>query len=150
VIIAISGWRGWPAPYEGDVPSSSALNSALFELSRRATLGEDLTVRVGDCPTGVDLHVREMIRQSPRLRGEVWPALWHVFGSSAGPERNRAMLLGTRQTGAHAMATEGQRADALWAFPHEHHDPGRGSGTWSAIRIARELGIPVTIRGWWK
>lgn len=84
-------------------------------------------------PQGVDLVIHGGATGADRL-GKTWadensihhaavPALWHRLGrKTAGPERNRAMLL--------------LKPDAVVAFP------GQG-GTADMIRAAEEAGIPV-------
>lgn len=61
---------------------------------------------------------------------EAYAADWRQ-GRSAGPKRNRRMLLGE-----HPYAAEPVRAALLLAFPG-------GRGTASCVGLARQLGIPV-------
>lgn len=87
----------------------------------------DITIRVGDCPTGLD----QMVRTMPFKMERPWVAHWTILGLKAGPIRNGEMLIGQSRDGR----DEG-RADLLIAFPG-------GSGTADCVRQARELGIAV-------
>lgn len=75
---------------------------------------------VGDCPTGADLFVRERIRPITRIM-RVFIAEWTLYGKSAGPRRNAAML---------------EDADVLIAFPGN-------AGTADCVAKARRAQIPV-------
>lgn len=74
---------------------------------------------VGDCPTGLDRMVREII---PATQVDVHRASWTLHGKAAGPVRNRAML--------------DDDVDVLVVFPG-------GKGTWDCVRQAREMGKAV-------
>jgi hypothetical protein len=80
-------------------------------------------VAVGDCPTGFDVLVAAWARER-NLRCWVYRADWSKHGKKAGPIRNREI----------ANASE-----ALIAAP------GAGRGTYSAIREALRLGLPVFV-----
>lgn len=74
---------------------------------------------VGDCPTGLDRMVREMI---PSTHIDVHRASWTLHGKAAGPMRNRAMLE--------------DDVDVLVVFPG-------GKGTWDCVTQAREMGKAI-------
>ncbi len=74
---------------------------------------------VGDCPTGLDRMVREMI---PCTHIDVHRASWTLHGKAAGPIRNRAMLE--------------DDVDVLVVFPG-------GKGTADCAMQAREMGKTV-------
>lgn len=54
------------------------------------TVGDTLTVVVGDCPTGADLYARDFC-EAHQVHCSVGVAHWDAFGKRAGPMRNRAM-----------------------------------------------------------
>lgn len=74
---------------------------------------------VGDCPTGLDRMVREMI---PSTHIDVHCASWELHGKAAGPIRNRAMLE--------------DDVDVLVVFPG-------GTGTANCAKQAKEMGKVV-------
>ena len=82
----------------------------------------ELTLHVGDCPTGVDAFVRSY-----------WPGRWDLYiadwtrGPSAGPIRNAEMLQG---------------CEMLIAFPAVGH---QSKGTMNAIEQAIRAGLEVHV-----
>jgi len=48
-------------------------------------------IYVGDCPTGVDKHVRQWCKDAGE-EPKVFKADWNKLGLSAGPIRNRTMM----------------------------------------------------------
>lgn len=86
--------------------------------------GEGVDFRVGDCPTGLDFMVRDILKQGV----EVYEADWKQFGRKAGPLRNRRMLT---YPGSSTPTVE-----LLIAFKGNR-------GTADCVRQARELGIAV-------
>lgn len=50
-------------------------------------------IHVGDCPTGVDLFVRNWCAYH-HIQHQVWQAPWLKMGTKAGPWRNREMVKG--------------------------------------------------------
>ena len=82
------------------------------------TVDDSNQFSVGDCPTGVDLFVRERIA-STRLN--VFRAEWTLYGKAAGPRRNATML---------------EDADTLIAFPGN-------KGTADCTKKALAAQIPV-------
>lgn len=81
-------------------------------------------VLVGDCPTGIDLFIREYFKQEG-ISTTVFVADWDNHGKAAGPIRNGEMT---------------KHADlliALW--------DGKSKGTLSAITCATQHGVPVKI-----
>lgn len=94
---------------------------------------EFITVIHGDCPTGADLHARgwaeesilaDMRRGEARVRHEAYPAFWDELGKSAGPIRNKYMVM--------------LDADECIAFP-----TASSRGTVSCMKLAQAAGIPV-------
>lgn len=83
-------------------------------------------VGVGDCPTGIDALVRELV---PGAR--VFRADWQAFGRKAGPMRN-GDLVGW-----------GAEADECWALGF----PGpRSKGSWDCVRQAKAAEVDVLVR----
>lgn len=79
----------------------------------------------GDCPTGADRHAAEWAAfNAVPHTGHKYRADWKAYGKSAGPRRNRQMLVNEGVT-------------RLVAFPG-------GRGTTGCVKMARELGIAVT------
>lgn len=74
-------------------------------------------VSVGDCPTGVDLFVREL------YNARVFEARWTELGRKAGPIRNGEMLRACRQY-------------IVIAFPG-------GAGTADCVRQAKMMSMTV-------
>jgi hypothetical protein len=85
----------------------------------------DVTLVVGDCPTGADAIA---IQLCPALGWglEQYFADWNGRGKKAGPERNQRMV--------------DSKPDLVFAFPTE-----RSKGTWDAVRRARAAGIEVNV-----
>jgi hypothetical protein len=81
-------------------------------------------VLVGDCPTGVDLCVREWCERAEQ-NYFVFEAHWDKYGRAAGPERNQR------------IAAAADRLVAFW--------DGVSRGTRSAITQAVKAGVPVQI-----
>lgn len=82
------------------------------------TVDDSNQFSVGDCPTGVDLFVRERIA-STRLN--VFWSEWTLYGKPAGPRHNATML---------------EDADVLIAFPGNN-------GTADCMAKARRAQIPI-------
>lgn len=134
-IIIMCGSRTWTDP--------ALIYAELGRLVRR--YGARLLIRHGDEPHGADrlvflacqeLAVRHIqyCATAPRFSGlakfqAVQVSDWGRDGKAAGPIRNRAM----RDAGA----------DGLVAF----RMPGISRGTDGMIALAREVGIPVIVRG---
>lgn len=75
----------------------------------------DISILVGDCPSGVDKIVRRYARRK-KIPIAVYEAAWSTYGKGAGPLRNRKMV---------------QDCDyfvAIW--------DGKSKGTLSAIKAA--------------
>lgn len=84
-----------------------------------------ITVVHGHYPTGADHHADEWCIGN-FFMAERHPAQWRLYGTSAGPKRNKEMArLG---------------ADLLLAFPF-----GRSPGTRGMIYEAEKVGIPVRV-----
>lgn len=84
--ILVTGSRDWT--------DASAVVAALDEA---ASLGDEVVVVHGDCPTGADRIAAEWVQAQhdqpfdPRIGEEPHPADWSL-GRKAGPERNAAMV----------------------------------------------------------
>lgn len=87
-------------------------------------IGEDDEVLVGDCPTGIDLFVREFCKER-EVPFTVFVADWNKYGRAAGPIRNGQMV---------------EEADLLIAFWD-----GNSKGTLSAITQAVKKKLRVKI-----
>lgn len=83
--------------------------------------------RQGRCIAGADMLADEIWRRSGG-KTEVFRAKWALFGPSAGPLRNRAML----KSGVELVL-------AFW--------DGVSRGTAGTLRMARERGIPARVVG---
>jgi hypothetical protein len=90
-------------------------------------------IGVGDCPTGVDALVRELL--GDRVR--VFAADWTAHGNAAGPIRNRAMVTWA------ADPTE-VLAPVLVAVPSPR-SRSRAKGTKICIDLAIDAGLRVVI-----
>lgn len=99
-----------------------------FELVTSSLADGELTIYVGDCPTGLDAMVRERFPFA-----KVFKADWDKFGKAAGPMRNESMLRNAFD--AYDSCTLPPRI-LLIAFPE-------GRGTNGCAAIAKRLGIPV-------
>lgn len=90
-----------------------------------------LFIKVGDCPTGVDLIVRQSC-EAFNIPGKVFMAEWKKYGRAAGPKRN------------HDMVESG--ADLCLAYPNE-----ASKGTKDCAEYAASRFIPVLfpdLPGW--
>lgn len=105
-----------------DTPTAERICNILGQLQTKH--GDDLVVNVGDAE-GVDDFV-DNVAKNMGITVSVFTAGWDDFGKAAGPIRNREML----------------ECDSklLLAFPAVD-----SRGTWSAIKIAVSLKIPVHI-----
>jgi len=65
-------------------------------------------VIVGDCPTGVDLFVREWCVEN-KVTHTVFKAYWNQLGLSAGPARNKKMVMFGKSLGAVLIAFKGNK-----------------------------------------
>lgn len=100
-------------------------------------------VFVGDCPTGVDAVVREIVREynfesavEDRWNLRVFKADWKQYGRRAGPLRNAEMV--------------GACAKFRNEYPTKHHAalaiPGETSkGTWDCVRSMADAGFKVAV-----
>jgi hypothetical protein len=126
VIAAVTGGRDhWPTLAE------------LEALGHAVRARGIVTVRDGDCPTGVDRIARGYLLDRGVCQVEKWPAAWRELGKRAGMVRNASMLDGDRDalTGGRSLL-DTQRADVLFAFRG-------GVGTAGCVREAESRGIEV-------
>jgi hypothetical protein len=101
-------------------PNMSYVEETLSVLKQDGVFPEDLLIRNGNCPTGVDLMVM-LFCIANRIQYTLHPAMWHIHGNSAGPMRNRDMMPG---------------ADICIVFPG-------GAGTRNCRSAAKSCGVPV-------
>lgn len=127
MILAVTGWRLYR-----DQPTIWGYLG--YYVNR---YGDNLRIRVGDEKKGVDRFVAEWC-QHHEWPHHIYKADWNRYQSSAGPIRNREMLLG--------MEEDHLLADLLLAFPQPGVKPRiPGSGTWGCVGEAFTHGIPVFI-----
>ncbi len=105
-----------------------AINRPIWSEIRKArTQGRPVILVHGDCPTGVDAHVKSF-RIGLDVTIEAHPANWAMLGKAAGPMRNQEMVdLG---------------AEVCLGFPR----PG-SRGTHDCIRRAELAGIRTIVVG---
>lgn len=134
LVIAVSGWR-WHT-------GAAFINFIMMQQVRLLRPGQRLFVRVGDA-RGADALVRAWCEQTKALNPhyfhnfDVYYADWDRLGHAAGPLRSIAMLKGDQDPWG--------LADKLIGFPQPGvHNP-KDSGTWTCVKKAFSLGIPVDI-----
>lgn len=137
MIVAFTGWRGWAdAKFVHTTIDAMWGQDAMFGARE-----VPLQVRVGDA-TGLDEIVRTYIAGTDGALLTVYVADWTGLGKSAGPVRNKDMLLGRSLWDP----SQGRPADLLVAFPQpDRPGPSQGSGTWNCIGQAHYQGIEVRI-----
>lgn len=137
MIVAFSGWRGWT-----DAPFIHAqIDKILAQQTMFGQPAVPLHIRVGDA-SGVDAIVRAWVFGIDAAVVTVYEANWDLEGKSAGPHRNRRMLLGEEVFDP----AFGKPADLLVAFPQPNKPYGyKSAGTWNCIGQAHFRGIEVHI-----
>lgn len=101
---------------------------AIRDVFRKITAKEVVLIH-GDCE-GADRLAAVIAEREFGWRVIPYKAKWEEYGRSAGPIRNKKMVA--------------SKPDLVLAFPT--CDAGtKGSGTWDAIKHARNAGIPVEI-----
>lgn len=122
--LLVTGSRDWP--------ESGPMRDKVFEVLGDTYvemmwdhISEDITLVVGDCPTGIDKIARE-IWEEQGFPVEVFVADWKKFGSYGGPERNKRMVM--------------SGADLCLAFPL-----GVSRGTRGCAALAIAENIPTQI-----
>lgn len=103
-------------------PNFAYIDESLSVLKVDGRFPPDLVIRLGACPTGVDLMV-ELFCIARGIKYQRYPAKWDLYGKSAGPIRNRDMIIG---------------ADICCSFPG-------GKGTADCRRAAKDAGVRVSI-----
>ncbi len=87
----------------------------------------DLTLVHGDCPTGADRMASDWaVLRDQEVPQEKYPAKWDLYGKSAGPLRNKQMVM--------------TKPDLCIAFIK-----GEAKGTRHCLKTAQEAGIPTKI-----
>lgn len=119
MIVAFTGGRNY---------SNYTLVYSVLKLIK--LLDNNVIIRVGDCPTGLDLIVRQIVKDN----AQVYIANWTELGNPAGPERNKRMLLSCALN--YSKPYEINKADLLVSFPG-------GNGTANCIYQAKENNIRV-------
>lgn len=148
MIIVLSGWRGLPktAARRAREQSQARIDEACAEVADHLLRSiNTITIRYGDCPSGVDDAFHRLFRD-PRIKRRMdrvnsravrFEADWSLPNYSGGPVRNNAMLDGDGSLDLH----EGI-AHQLIALP----EPGKRklhSGTWGCVDAAMERLVPV-------
>lgn len=95
------------------------------ETDKLRALGE-LTIFVGDCPSGVDAVTSDFATDN-RITCIVHEAAWEQYGRAAGPIRNKSLM---------------ERATRVFAFPKSG---AKNRGTTNAVNQAKKKGIPVEV-----
>jgi hypothetical protein len=152
VIIVLSGWRGHPpktTQLRVRQRSQALIDEACLEVAQHIVRNfQGVTIRFGDCPTGVDdsfnrlFRDRQFKRQLDRrnIRPQRFVADWTLQPQgSGGPIRNRAMLDGDKEN---PLDLHEGIAHQLIALP-EPGRPKEKSGTWDTVFAAMERLIPV-------
>lgn len=98
--------------------------------------GTDLTVVVGDCPTGADLFVRQWLADSVHLEGasvhaEIHTAEWETYGITADPRRNAQMVQSIRDYPGKKLVV---------ALPR-----GQSKGTRGCLAMAEREGLETAV-----
>lgn len=127
--ILITGSRDWPVHDEG---LNKILDTIRMPILRKTQAGDTITFVVGDCPTGVDFLMRNIIHQFPLnriVKLQVYKAYWSTQGRSAGPKRNKRMV-------------DSGPFDHCYAFITTRQS--RSPGTRNCIELAMKAGINVT------
>lgn len=89
------------------------------------SLGDNVEIIVGDCPTGADSIVRQYCEETNR-NFTVFKADWGKYGRAAGPIRNKEMI-----------DTE---PDLVIALP-----VGKSAGTRGCMKLAQDANISVLV-----
>lgn len=89
---------------------------------------------VGDCPTGIDRWLTEILGAIGQVKPRIFCADRITHGKAAGPIRNREMI-----DAAVDLATNGALVKVL-AFPK-----GKSPGTRNCIGLARKAGLDVSV-----
>lgn len=134
MIVVFSGWRGWTD------------EKFVFKMMRNFEYEFRYVtkIRVGDCPTGVDMLVRKYLLNKGVAFTE-WKANWDVLKRYAGPARNREMLTGKTLEHSLNRELEGPPATLLIALPEPGSHPSIGSGTWGCMGEAWRNQVEVSI-----
>lgn len=131
--VLITASRDWPDP--------AAVRSALDVMLKAAQARhEDLVVVRGDCPTGGDRDAGEWVAEAgdAAVTEEMHKADWGTYGRSAGPRRNRGMVVaGAEQCWAFIGPCRSARCRALLG-PHGSH------GATHCASLAELYDIPTT------
>jgi SLOG family YspA-like protein len=123
--VLVTGSRDWEGIY-GEARIQTILN---IVLALADSLGQKLTIAVGDCPRGADAIVdRWCLRREDQVTVERYSARWDL-GKQAGPIRNRVMV--------------NDGADMCLAFLR---NGSRGAALTAAL--AREANIPTFVVPW--
>lgn len=110
----------------------------VFDVLEKESARHNLFIKVGDCPTGLDLFVTQWCYAMKMLEphysangmvyketAKIFTADWSVYGRAAGPKRNHEMI-------------DWEGTDKVIAFPHV-----KSTGTWECSEYGWKKGIPV-------
>lgn len=122
--LLVTGSRAWPETGPMRDKVFDVLGDTYVDMMESDRFA-DITLVVGDCPTGIDKIARE-IWEDQGLPVEVFIADWKKFGSYGGPERNKRMVM--------------SGADRCLAFPF-----GVSRGTRGCAALAIAESIPTQI-----
>lgn len=131
LILVITGTRDHLS-IEEQLIVRGKMGSSLSSLLRGD--GATWQVFVGDCPTGIDAWVADMLHRTKSPRPLVFHADWRAHEKSAGPIRNREMI-----DAAVDLAANGALVKVL-AFPK-----GKSPGTRNCIGLACKAGLDVSV-----
>ena len=122
--LLVTGSRAWPESGPMRDKVENLLDDTYVKMVALDP-GAEVTLVVGDCPTGIDKIAREEWTRL-ELPVEVFVAEWEKFGRYGGPERNKRMVM--------------SGADRCLAFPL-----GVSRGTRGCAQIAIAENIPTQI-----
>lgn len=82
--LLVSGYRGFT--------DKKVIKKEISGIFQKHNLDQEKVIIHGGCPTGVDF-IADMIAREEKWNTEVFLADWSKYGKSAGPIRNRQMII---------------------------------------------------------
>ncbi|TDD97213.1 SLOG family protein [Actinomadura rubrisoli] len=116
--LLVTGSRKW-------LDSGLVVDALCLFLYSQLNSPGDFVIVHGHCPTGAD-HIADLWGESHADKVKRYPAQWNLYGSAAGPMRNREMI------------NENPNIDYVLAFPLED-----SKGTRDCMAYAKEKGLTV-------